>query len=65
MKIIDFQAEQRPRFLLIEEIRAKRQREDPGTDYIYSQYYNPEWSIEALQALAQGSLKQAGQPDWT
>lgn len=52
MKQIDFQADQWPRFALIEQVRQKRQREDPETDYIYSHYYNPEWSIEELETLA-------------
>jgi|GEM_PF-6578741 hypothetical protein len=53
MTIIDFQATERVRFGLIEKIRDRREREDPETDYTYAHYYNPEWGIDELTALAE------------
>jgi hypothetical protein len=53
MRVIDFQAADRVRFVLIEKIRDRREREDPETDYTYAHYYNPEWRIDELTTLAE------------
>lgn len=53
MTIIDFQVAERVRFVLIEKIRDRREREDPETVYTYAHYYNPEWGIDELTALAE------------